>query len=90
MILSAKYGVKARDAGDATAWAAAEVTVAVAALIGRGRLFISSGVRKSRILGFWDPDPAEEKVLQVQRNLNHVSYPKVLLADKFMRAPSRS
>ncbi|KAI1347479.1 hypothetical protein F5Y01DRAFT_318673 [Xylaria sp. FL0043] len=69
VILSAKYGVKARDAGEAAAWGAAEVadvTVAVAALIDRGRLFIPSGVRKSYILGFWDPDPAEEKVLHIR------------------------
>ncbi|KAI1421858.1 hypothetical protein F5Y12DRAFT_666628 [Xylaria sp. FL1777] len=69
VILSAKYGVKARDAGNATAWGVAEVadvTVAVAALIDRGRLSIPSGVRKSYILGFWDPDPAEEKVLHVR------------------------
>ncbi|KAI0433833.1 hypothetical protein F5Y09DRAFT_350444 [Xylaria sp. FL1042] len=69
VILSAKYGVKARDAGEATAWGAAEVadvTVAVAALVDRGRLFIAPGVRKSYILGFWDPDPAEEKVLHVR------------------------
>ncbi|TGJ84342.1 hypothetical protein E0Z10_g4410 [Xylaria hypoxylon] len=69
VILSAKYGVKARDAGHATAWGAAEVadvTVAVAALIDRGQLFIPSRVRKSYILGFWDPDPAEEKVLHIR------------------------
>ncbi|KAI1279356.1 hypothetical protein F5Y07DRAFT_406185 [Xylaria sp. FL0933] len=69
VILSAKYGVKARDAAEAAAWGAAEVadvTVAVAALIDRGRVFIPSGVRKSYILGFWDPDPAEEKVLHVR------------------------
>ncbi|KAI0798738.1 hypothetical protein GGR55DRAFT_553398 [Xylaria sp. FL0064] len=69
VILSAKYGVKARDAGEVAAWGAAEVadvTVAVAALIDRGALFIPSGVRKSYILGFWDPEPAEEKVLHVR------------------------
>ncbi|KAK5630460.1 hypothetical protein RRF57_006175 [Xylaria bambusicola] len=65
VILSAKYGVKARDAG----WGAAEVadvTVPLAALVDRGQLFIPAGVRKSHILGFWDPEPAEEKVLHVR------------------------
>ena len=69
VILSAKYGVKARDAGEATAWGAAEVadvTVAVAALVDHGHLFIPSGVQKSRLLGFWDPEPTEEKVLHVR------------------------
>ncbi|KAI0474873.1 hypothetical protein F4859DRAFT_482162 [Xylaria cf. heliscus] len=69
VILSAKYGVKARGASDATAWGAAEVadvTIPVAALVDRSRLLIPSGVRKSAILGFWDPEPAEEKVLHVR------------------------
>ncbi|KAI0509057.1 hypothetical protein F5B22DRAFT_369726 [Xylaria bambusicola] len=69
VILSAKYGVKARDAGEATAWGAAEVadvTIPLAALVDRGQLFIPAGVRKSYILGFWDPEPEEEKVLHVR------------------------
>ncbi|KAI1361411.1 hypothetical protein F5Y08DRAFT_314712 [Xylaria arbuscula] len=69
VILSAKYGVKAPGAGEATAWGAAEVadvTFAVAALVDRGHLLIPSGVRKSHILGFWDPEPTEEKVLHVR------------------------
>ncbi|KAI0548904.1 hypothetical protein F4679DRAFT_288692 [Xylaria curta] len=69
VILSAKYGIKARGASDATAWGAAEVadvTIPVAALVDRNRLLIPSGVRKSYILGFWDPDQAEEKVLHIR------------------------
>ncbi|KAI0451958.1 hypothetical protein F5B21DRAFT_358208 [Xylaria acuta] len=69
VILSAKYGVKARGASDAAAWGAAEVadvTIPVAALVDRNRLLIPSGVHKSHILGFWDPDPAEEKVLHIR------------------------
>ncbi|TRX95093.1 hypothetical protein FHL15_004178 [Xylaria flabelliformis] len=66
MILSAKYGVKARGASDATAWGVAEVadvTIPVAALVDRNRLLIPSGVYKRYILGFWDPDLSEEKIL---------------------------
>ncbi|KAI1743204.1 hypothetical protein F4680DRAFT_369944 [Xylaria scruposa] len=69
VILSAKYGVKARGASDATAWGAAEVadvTIPVAALVDRNWLLIPSGVHKSYIPGFWDPDQAEEKVLHIR------------------------
>ncbi|KAI0473990.1 hypothetical protein GGR56DRAFT_560446 [Xylariaceae sp. FL0804] len=67
VILSAKYGVKARDSSNA--WGVeevADVTVAVAALVYKGRLDIPAGVHKSRILGFWDPSPSEEKALHVK------------------------
>jgi hypothetical protein len=61
MILSAKYGVKACDSGDAAAWGAAEVadvTVAVAVLVDRGQLLIPPGVQKSYMPGLWDPAPS--------------------------------
>ena len=68
VVLSAKYGVRG-PAGD---WAAADevadVTVAVAALVdpaGRG-LLIPAGLRKSRLLGFWDPAPLRTKTLLVR------------------------
>ncbi|KAH8157316.1 hypothetical protein CIB48_g10937 [Xylaria polymorpha] len=69
VILNAKYGVKARGAGEVAGWGAtevADVTIPVAALVDHGRLFIPSRVRKSYILGFWDPDPEEEKVLHIR------------------------
>lgn len=68
VIASAKYGVR-----DAPPDEVADVTIAVAALIngddGDGRLFIPAGLRKSRLLGFWDPaplSPADDKVLRVR------------------------
>ncbi|KAH9997184.1 hypothetical protein F4779DRAFT_631492 [Xylariaceae sp. FL0662B] len=67
IILSAKYGVKARD--NSNAWGVeevADVTVAVAALVDHGRLYIPKGIRKSNLLGFWDPAPSEEKTLHVR------------------------
>ncbi|CAJ2500418.1 Uu.00g032710.m01.CDS01 [Anthostomella pinea] len=69
VILSAKYGVKARDAATSNGWGGeevADVTVAAAALIDNGRLWIPAGVHKSNILGFWDPAPEEEKALHVR------------------------
>ncbi|KAI1334345.1 hypothetical protein F5Y15DRAFT_294060 [Xylariaceae sp. FL0016] len=68
VVLSAKYGVKAKDS-ETNAWGAeevADVTVAVAALIDGGRLCIPAGVRKANILGFWDPAPEETKILHVR------------------------
>ncbi|KAK4239885.1 hypothetical protein C8A03DRAFT_42509 [Achaetomium macrosporum] len=69
VILSAKYGV-----ADAPPEEVADVTIAVAALVehddekgkGKGRLIIPAGLRKSRLLGFWDPAPGRVKVLRVR------------------------
>ena len=61
VILSAKYGVK-----DAPPDEVADVTIAVAALVDNGKLVIPQGMRKSRLLGFWDPAPMNTKVLSVR------------------------
>jgi DnaJ family protein C protein 11 len=80
VILSAKYGVRDDSSspsgapGTATSggWAAdveevADVTVAVAALVDdEGALLIPRGVRKARLLGFWDPAPGRAKTLVVR------------------------
>ncbi|KAM0288078.1 hypothetical protein ACHAQH_000146 [Verticillium albo-atrum] len=71
VILDAKYGVKSMLAdGTGSLWNAgqvADVTVATAALVDdHGRLVIPSGVKKSGVLGFWDPAPGSIKVLQVR------------------------
>ncbi|KAK0630107.1 hypothetical protein B0T17DRAFT_527514 [Bombardia bombarda] len=61
VILSAKYGVK-----DAPPDEIADVTIAVAALVDGEALRIPRGIRKSRLLGFWDPAPESTKVLCVR------------------------
>lgn len=61
VIVSAKYGVR-----DAPPEEVADVTIALAALVDDGRLLIPRGVRKSRLLGFWDPAPGCTKVLRVR------------------------
>lgn len=81
-ILSAKFGAledPASAASPAPRWTAldevADVTVAVAALVdedeagggsGMGSLRIPRGLRKSRVLGFWDPRPGRTKWLVVR------------------------
>lgn len=61
VILSAKYSVRGAPSDEV-----ADVTVAVAALVDNGRLYIPQGLRKSRLLGFWDPAPLDSKVLSVR------------------------
>jgi DnaJ homolog subfamily C member 11 len=66
VILSAKYGVK--DATSPSGWSmeeVADVTIAVGALVDDGALLIPQGLRKSHILGFWDPAPTRTKILMV-------------------------
>ncbi|KAK4465583.1 hypothetical protein QBC42DRAFT_261007 [Cladorrhinum samala] len=61
VILSAKYGVR-----DAPPDEVADVTIAVAALVDGGKLVIPKGLRKGKLLGFWDPAPTSPKVLRVR------------------------
>lgn len=67
VIVSAKYGVK--NTSSINGWASeevADVTVAVASLVDDGQLLIPKGLRKSHLLGFWDPAPLRTKVLHVR------------------------
>jgi DnaJ family protein C protein 11 len=61
VILSAKYSVSGAPPDEI-----ADVTVAVAALVAGGQLLIPKGLRKSHLLGFWDPAPLTTKVLLVR------------------------
>ncbi|KAL1879961.1 hypothetical protein VTK73DRAFT_6541 [Phialemonium thermophilum] len=61
VILSAKYGIRGAPPEEI-----ADVTVAVAALVDGGSLVIPAGLRKSHLLGFWDPAPGKTKVLSVR------------------------
>lgn len=61
VILSAKYSVKGAPSEEV-----ADVTVAVAALVDGGELLIPKELRKSHLLGFWDPAPLDTKVLFVR------------------------
>lgn len=74
VILEAKYGVLL-DPNSACSptpnWAApedvADVTVAMAALVDdEGKLRIPEGLRKSKLVGFWDPKPGSTKWLVVR------------------------
>lgn len=74
VILAAKYGVLLDPASASSPtpnWAApeevADVTVAMAALVDdEGQLRIPEGLRKSRLVGFWDPKPGRTKWLVVR------------------------
>lgn len=81
VILSAKYGILLDERPSAPAaagsinlgpsWASpeevADVTVALAALVDDdGTLHVPEGLRKSRLLGFWDPRPKRTKCLFVR------------------------
>ncbi|KAK1837204.1 hypothetical protein QBC39DRAFT_295202 [Podospora conica] len=61
VILSAKYGVR-----NASPDEVADVTIAVAALVDEEGLVIPEGVKKGRLVGFWDPAPGVKKVLKVR------------------------
>ncbi|TLD33890.1 hypothetical protein PspLS_01421 [Pyricularia sp. CBS 133598] len=77
VILAAKYGVPGSKYSGMTVfnseYEVADVTIAVAALVfgadqedQAGSLHIPQGLRKSRLVGFWDPAPGQTKVLQVK------------------------
>lgn len=74
VVLSAKYGVLLDPASASSPdpkWTApeevADVTVAAAALVDdEGTLQIPEGLRKSKLLGFWDPKPGRTKWLVVR------------------------
>lgn len=77
VILAAKYGVPGSRYSGMTVfnseYEVADVTIAVAALVvsadqddKAGSLHIPQGLRKSRLVGFWDPAPGQTKVLQVK------------------------
>ncbi|KAK8136821.1 hypothetical protein PG984_004761 [Apiospora sp. TS-2023a] len=102
VILSAKYGVKEETAAapssgkssssrhSSNAWGAEEVadtTVAVAALVSDGRLYIPAGLEKSNLLGFWDPSPALEKVLHVRYAYQGVEGVVEVTGDEELRLP---
>ncbi|TLS22944.1 uncharacterized protein PpBr36_05611 [Pyricularia pennisetigena] len=77
VVLAAKYGVPGSTYAGMTVfnseYEVADVTIAVAALVigadqedRPGSLHIPQGLRKSRLVGFWDPAPGQTKVLQVK------------------------
>lgn len=74
VILEAKYGVLLDPVSASSStpnWAApedvADVTVAVAALVDdEGKLCIPEALRKSKLIGFWDPKPGSTKWLVVR------------------------
>ncbi|TGZ83677.1 hypothetical protein EX30DRAFT_369010 [Ascodesmis nigricans] len=57
VILEAKYGAKSQ-------WA--DVTIPLQNMVEGGQVVIEKGVDKKRLLGWWDPEPAREKVVEVQ------------------------
>lgn len=82
VILSAKYSVTGAPSEEV-----ADVTVAVAALVDNGRLHIPQGLRKSRLLGFWDPAPLESKVLSVRYLYRGKEYSVEVAGKEELRLP---
>jgi len=69
VILSATYGVRETAPGAKSVWQVgevADVTEALAALVDGGQLTLPRGLRKSQIIGFYDPAPLKKKCLVVQ------------------------
>ncbi|KAL4730144.1 hypothetical protein ACLX1H_002175 [Fusarium chlamydosporum] len=72
VILSARFGIPSEDGLLVPGDDVADVTIAVAALMNDPShtdgpaLVIPQGVRKSRLPGFWDPAPGQDKVLRVE------------------------
>lgn len=103
VIISAKYGVLAasptnrNDSPSQAAppppqWAASEdvadVTVAIAALVdNEGKVCIPQGVRKSRLLGFWDPEPGRRKCLVVRYTWGGREAVKAVMGREELRLP---
>jgi len=67
----------------------ADVTIALAALAEGGQLVIPRGVDKSRIIGFYDPAPGAEKVLQVTYLWGGVTHRATVRGTRGFTAPSR-
>lgn len=78
VILSAKLGVPDEEGSLATGEQVADVTIALAALLNNSAdtpgqtLHIPHGVRKTRLIGFWDPAPNLDKVLRVEYSFKGV------------------
>jgi DnaJ family protein C protein 11 len=82
VILSAKYSVKGAPSEEV-----ADVTVAVAALVDNGEVLIPKGLRKSHLLGFWDPAPLESKVLFVRYLYQGKEYSVEGVGEQELRLP---
>lgn len=82
VILSAKYSVKGAPSDEV-----ADVTVAVAALVDGGELYIPKALRKSHLLGFWDPAPLDIKVLSVRYSYRGKEYFTEVTGSQELRLP---
>ncbi|CAP69444.1 uncharacterized protein PODANS_1_11080 [Podospora anserina S mat+] len=86
VILSAKYGVR-----NAPPEEVADVTIALAALVDDwGRLHIPRGVKKGKLLGFWDPNPMagqQGKVLRVRYLWGYKEYSVEVEGREELRLP---
>lgn len=83
VIMSAKYSVKGAPSDEV-----ADVTVAVAALVDNGEVVIPKGLRKSHLLGFWDPAPLDTKVLFVRYLYQGKEYSVEVVGGQELRLPS--
>lgn len=95
VVLSAKYGVLLDPASASSSdpkWTApeevADVTVAAAALVDDdGTLRIPEGLRKSKLLGFWDPKPGRTKWLVVRYVYGGREGTRAVLARQELKLP---
>lgn len=98
VILGAKFGAlddPASACDPAPRWTAldevADVTVAVAALVmdddDKGMLCIPAGLRKSKLLGFWDPRPGRTKWLVVRYSCGGREGTKAVRGREELRLP---
>ncbi|KAI5854216.1 hypothetical protein BZA05DRAFT_472849 [Tricharina praecox] len=81
VIVNATYGDEATRA---------DVTIALAALVEGGQLVLPRGVDKSRIIGFYDPAPGAEKVLDVTYLWHGVTHCVTVRGAQGLTAPLRS